>query len=219
MPSPRALIPIGVFLALATLAGCQEEDTRLFDETGVWALEKYTLDGTPFKDVAQNRKNRFLLRFKPGDGVGEGEGVVAASACTEQNTDINVDNSNCLNAALSTWSCQCFAYTYEGSNMVWQEFDPGQPPPPVGAAASGETDGEGGTAHNLIVAGFEDAAATYQFFSLPEGLFNSDGDLSKHVFQLKADRVWTETDLNTDEIPDLEACSMSCFPSEGNTGG
>ena len=26
------------------------------------------------------------------------------------------------------------------------------------------------------------------------------------------------TDLNTDGTPDLEACSMSCFPSEGNAG-
>ena len=223
MPSPRALTPIGVCLALATLSltGCPEEDTRLFDETGVWTLEKYTLDGSPFKDVDQNRKNRFLLRFKPGDGVGENEGVLAASACHEQGTTVDVDSSTCLNAGLSTWSCQCFAYTYDGDAMVWQEFDPGQPVPPVGSVASGETGGEegGGEAHGLIVAGFENAASTYQFFSLPPGLFNSDGDLSKHVFQLKADKVWTETDLNGDEVPDLEACSMSCFPSEGNTGG
>jgi len=223
MPSSRALTPTGVLLAFAALTGCAEEDTRLFDETGVWTLEKYTLDGSPFKDIDQNRKNRFLLRFKPADGPGEEDeeqGVVAAAACHETGSDVDVDASTCVNAGLATWSCQCFTYTYEGSTMVWQEFEPNTSPPLIGAPTSGETggDGDGGGAHTLTVAGFEGAAATYQFVSLPEGLFNSDGEISKHVFQLKAEKVWTEVDIDGDETPDLDACSMSCFPSEGNTG-
>lgn len=221
MPSPRATsssrVLFGATAALlaatAMLTGCPEEDTRLFDETGVWTLERYSLDGSPFVDVSQNRKNRFLLRFKPDDGV------VAAAACHEQNTEVNVNSSNCTNAGLSTWTCQCFAYTYENNRMVWQEFAPGDPVPPVGApGGDGETDGGGGGAQELFVAAPEGTASTYEFTSLPAGLFNSDGDLSRHVFQIKADSVWTAVDINADGTADLEACSQSCFPSEGGGG-
>lgn len=219
MPSSRALSTLGVFLAFTALTGCPEEDTRLFDETGVWTLEKYTLDGSPFSDVDQNRKNRFLLRFKPEDGV------LASAACHEMGTEVSVGGSTCVNAGLSEWECRCFAYTYENDDMRWQEFEPNTTPPTVGSSGTGgdseteeEGGGGGGDAHSLTVAAFENAASTYQFISLPNTLFNSDGQVSKHVFQIKADSVWTEVDVNTDGTPDLEACSMSCFPSEGNAG-
>lgn len=210
------VITTAAIIALVSLSGCKEEDTRLFDETGVWALEKYSLDGTPYQDINQGRKNRFLLRFKPNDPeIGDG-GVVAASACHEVMTDINVNSSSCTNATLSTWSCQCFAYTYEGSTMVWQEFAPGDPVPPVGAVggdSTGDTGGAaGGSAHELMVTAFGEATVTYQFDALPLGLFNSDGELSKHVFQVKADAVWTDVDVNTDGTPDLDECTMLCFP-------
>ena len=198
--------------AVLALVSCQEEDTRLFDENGVWALERYSLDGTPYQDINQGRKNRFLLRFKPDDGV------VAAAACHEQGDDVDVNASSCTNATLATWSCQCFSYTYEGSRMVWQEFAPGDTPPPVGAVGSGETDDTDATAHEVELSVFGETAATYQFDSLPPGLFNSDGDLSKHVFQIKADTVWTDVDVNGDMTLDLEMCSSLCFPSEAAAG-
>ncbi|PRP92891.1 hypothetical protein ENSA5_46570 [Enhygromyxa salina] len=218
MPSPRVAITVAaVAIALASLTSCKEEDTRLFDEAGVWTLEKYSLEGMPYQDIDQGRKNRFLLRFKPDDGV------VAAAACHEQGTDIDVNSSTCVNAGLSTWSCQCFAYTYEESTMIWQEFAPGEPPPVVGIpSGDGGTGDTGGTmegdSHDLSLSSFGDLSATYEFHSLPMGLFNSDGDLAKHVFQIKADTVWTEVDLNDDGVPDLEACSQSCFPSEAASG-
>lgn len=216
MSTTRAITTAAVIVALANLTGCKEEDTRLFDETGVWTLERYSLDGTPYQEVPQSRKNRFLLRFKPDDGV------VAASACHEQGTEIDVNGSSCTNASLATWSCRCFAYTYENSTMVWQEFAPGEPPPVVGTPAGGDGTGDSGGmmdggAHELTVAAFGESAATYEFDSLPMGLFNSDGEISKHVFTLKADTVWTQVDVNGDETPDLEDCAISCFPSE--TGG
>ncbi|MFO7567588.1 MAG: hypothetical protein R6X02_33395 [Enhygromyxa sp.] len=209
MFSSRLVVTAAFLAATATLAGCTEEDTRLFDETGVWTLERYSLDGGPYVDIAQIRKNLFLLRFKPDDGV------VAAAACHEQNTEVNVNASSCLNAGLSQWSCQCFSYTYENNRMVWQEFTPGEAPPPVGAVGGdGETDGaEGGGAHELFLAAPAGTTSTYEFSSLPPGLFNSDGMLSKHVFQIKADSVWTGVDKNEDGTLDLEACSQSCFPS------
>lgn len=210
MFSLRFVATAALFAATATFTGCTEEDTRLFDENGVWSLERYSLDGGPYTSIAQNRKNRFLLRFKPDDMV------VAATACHEQNTPVDVNSSNCTNAFLSNWTCQCFAYSFEVDRMVWQEFPPGEAPPPVGApAGDGETDGgDDSSSHELLVTAFEGTLNTYQFGSLPLGMFNSDGQISRHVFQLKADSVWTGVDLNMDGVQDLEACSQSCFPSE-----
>jgi hypothetical protein len=214
MSSARLVATAALLAATATLTGCPEEDTRLFDENGVWALEQYSLDGSPYIDVAQNRKNRFLLRFKSDDGV------VAAAACHEEGTQVSVNGSNCTNAGLSTWTCQCFAYTYDNNRMVWQEFAPGDPVPPVGApGADGETDGEGSGAQEVLLEAPSGTTATYAFSSLPMGLFNSDGMVSRHVFQIKADSVWTDTDINMDGTADLEACSQSCFPSEAASGG
>jgi hypothetical protein len=208
--SSHLIATAALLAATATLTACPEEDTRLFDEEGVWTLEQYSLDGGPYTDIAQNRKNRFLLRFKSADKV------VAAAACHEQNTDADVNSSNCTNAALSTWTCQCFSYTYDNDRMVWQEFAPGETPPPVGApGADGETGGGETGAHELFLAAPMGTSSTYEFGPLPLDLFNSDGQLSKYIFQQKAVSVWTDTDLDMDGVLDLEACSMSCFPSEG----
>ncbi|HLT35191.1 MAG TPA: hypothetical protein VK034_02875, partial [Enhygromyxa sp.] len=65
MSSSRSVAIAALLAATAILTGCPEEDTRLFDETGVWALERYSLDGGMYIDISQNRKNKFLLRFKP----------------------------------------------------------------------------------------------------------------------------------------------------------
>jgi hypothetical protein len=214
MSSARLVATAALLAATAILTGssCKEEDTRLFDETGVWALEQYSLDGGPYIEIAQNRKNRFLLRFKPDDGV------VAAAACHESGTTVNVNSSNCTNAALSEWTCQCFAYVYDNNRMVWQEFMPGEPVPPVSPPATGETEGGGMGGHELFVEAPMGTSYTYEFASLPADLFNSNGDLSKFIFQIKADTIWTAVDIDTDMTPDLEACSQSCFPSEGNSG-
>ncbi|HLT40981.1 MAG TPA: hypothetical protein VK034_32110, partial [Enhygromyxa sp.] len=136
-------------------------------------------------------------------------------------TEVNVNSSNCTNAGLAEWTCQCFAYTYDKDRMVWQEFAPGENPPAVGSpGGDGETDGGGGGgAHELFVSAPKGTTATYEFSSLPDGLFNSDGQASKHIFQAKADTVWTGVDINMDDTADLEACSQSCFPSERGSGG
>lgn len=165
------------------------------EETGVWALQQYALDGGPHVDIAKNRKNRFLLRFKPKDGV------VAAAACHEENTAVDVNGSNCTNAALSSWSCWCFAYTHDGNTMLWQEFEPGDLPPPVGAGA-----------HEVFISEVPDTSF-YEFSPLPVGLFNSDGEVSRYIFEKKADVLWTMTDINQDGVNDLDSCSNICFPS------
>lgn len=210
MFSSRLVAPAALLAATAALIGCKEEDTRLFDEDGVWALDRYALDGGAYVPVAQTRKNLFLLRFKSEDGV------VAAAACHEQNTEVNVNGSNCTNEGLSTWTCQCFAYTYDENRMVWQEFAPGDPKPEVGTpGVDPDTDGDAVAAQEIFLSAPAGSTATYEFFPLPAGLFNSDGMVSKYVFQVKADGLWTDTDKNGDGTLDLEACSQACFPSEG----
>jgi hypothetical protein len=214
MPNARSTLRVSLFATAAVLAlvSCKEEDTRLFDETGVWTLDRYSLDGTPYQEINQGRTNRFLLRFKPDDAV------VAAAACHEQGFEVDVNSSTCTNAALSTWSCQCFSYTYEGSQMLWQEFPPGDTPPPVGAVGGDGTDGGTEGAHEVNLSAFGTTASTFQFDTLPLDLFNSDGDISKHVFQQKAEMLWTTVDVNSDGVLDLEYCSQLCFPSEGGGG-
>ncbi|PRQ09635.1 hypothetical protein [Enhygromyxa salina] len=222
MSSSRVVTTVAavvVSLATSFSSGCKAEDNRLFDETGVWTLEKYSLDGTPYEDITQGRKNRFLLRFMPTAGIEPPDlmgGLVAAAACHEEGTNVDIKASTCVNAEFSTWSCQCFAYTFEESKMVWQEYDPGQTPPVVGVPPAGDgTDeggGEFGDAIEIEVSAFGSSTSTYEFSSLPTGLFNSDGENARHVFQLKADSVWTDVDINGDDVPDLEECSALCFP-------
>lgn len=166
----------------------------LFDESGVWALTKYSLGGVPFQDIASIRMNRFLLRFWPESGV------LATAGCTEMGTEVDIEASTCINAAVSSWECRCFAYTFTGASMAWLEFTPGDAPPPV----------EGADVHALELAAFADVADAYEFESLPPGLFNSSGEIDSHVFETRALSVWTEVDVNGDAVPDLEACAMSC---------
>lgn len=203
MSRARFLLPLALSsLAVLSLTGCPEEDTRLFDETGVWALEQFALEGTGFQSIDQSRVNRFLLRFSPD------EGVVAAANCHNEGASMGVTDSTCdLSAATSTWACRCFAYSFDESRMVWQEFAPGEDPPPIGDPAV-----EDSGAHEIMLEATS-AQRTYQFGSLPDGLFESDGQTSKHVFQIKATSIWDNMDVNGDGNPDLEGCSMACFPS------
>jgi hypothetical protein len=212
MPNARIItVPLLATAAILALTGCPPEEVEtLFNESGVWALDRHSITGDPYQELDQGRKNRFLLRFKPDDGV------VAAAGCQDDApAEIDVNASSCTNTALATWSCQCFTYTFEGSRMVWQEFAPGDTPPPVGAVDGGDgTDGGTGTgAHEVLLSKYGMTAATYEFYSLPEGLFSSDGDIAKHVFQQKADSIWTDVDVNEDGMLDLEMCAMQCFPS------
>lgn len=218
MPSARVALSTLVFSALTLVLGtsCKEEETKLFDEEGVWALESYALDGLTFTQIDQVRKNTFLLRFSPGDGV------VAAANCFASGSSTSVNEATCtINKNSAEWECRCYAYEFTDSTMVWQEFAPGETPPPVGnptnndsggSDEAGDEGGDGGGAHQITIEE-TDSSGTYRYVNLPEGLFDSDGMTSKHVFRIKADSVWTGADIDEDEVNDLDECSMSCFPS------
>jgi hypothetical protein len=202
-----ALTSTLVATALLSLTSCKEEDNRLFEEGGVWALQAFTLDGTAIMDLDAQRRNHFLLRFSPDDGV------VATAACKVSPSETVTDSSCGFNSIDAEWECHCFAYEFDNSIMRWQEFAPGENPPPVGApAGDGETDGMTAGSHEIELEEAK-ASGTYQYFPLPEGIFGSDGVTSKHVFQSRAESVWTGADINEDDAPDLDGCTQACFPS------
>ncbi len=203
----RLALPAVALTALLCSTGCKEEDTRLFDEAGVWALQKYALGGGVYTDITQIRQNVFLLNFSPGDGV------VAAAGCFGTGNE-GVDSSTCtVNQDNAFWECRCFAYEFDKSRMLWQEFTPGEEPPPViepGAGDTGGTDGGGASEAVEITVAETNASRTYEFMPLPEDLFNSDGQISKFEFVQRSSSVWEANDVNPEE---LQACAQSCFPS------
>lgn len=195
----RSTLTLLTCLALPALlvSGCKEEPQPLFDETGVWAVEKYALDGGQLEDIPQERKNAFMLNFDPGTGV------VAVGSCFSA-TNQDIESAICKgNPEAAYWECQCFAYEFEKSRMVWQPFDPGQTPPPVGDPAL-----EGSGAFEVLVETFPELGRGYLFNQIPEGVFSSDGVVSKFVLQQKSPSVWDTAEVAPEGLTE---CSMLCF--------
>lgn len=216
-------------LVAATLAsfGCDDEGPgKLFEEDGVWELTSFTLSGTGVEEVSRSRRANFFLKF-------DNENRVVQTAMCANREAATPGDSECEGFNDSQWFCQCFAYGFEEDQMAWQEFEAGSEPPvvkvgqtepeaPAGGDGDTETDGgsEGGdeegdaggdepapagTAHQLSVAEFANIAATYDFTSLPAGVFGSDGTASKFIFQKKADSLFS-TVLEGDERPTCQPC-------------
>ncbi|MFV8750275.1 hypothetical protein ACNOYE_06965 [Nannocystaceae bacterium ST9] len=172
----------------------------MFDETGVWAVEKYALDGGQLEDIPQERKNAFLLNFDSDLGV------VAVGSCFSANNQ-DIESAICKsNPAAAFWECQCFAYEFKKSRMVWQPFDPGAEIPIVG-----DPEIEGSGAFEVLVEEFPSLGLGYLYNPMPMGVFDSDGTLSKYVLQQKAVNVWTEAEVAPDSL--LE-CSVGCFGAQ-----
>ena len=214
-------------LALAALAvalpGCKEEDegpSKLFEEDGVWSLQRYELTGmsTMLNEVNPSaRRDAFLLKLDSANNV------ATAAWCGLDETD-TPNNSLCRQQPLDAdWYCRCFAYAYEEDRMRWVEFDAGStvpivelddPPPGGGGGAgneagngeeTGETGGEddggagaddegasAGRGTEIRVSEVPTAASTYDFIPLPQGVFGSNGETSAFRFQRKAARVFDD---------------------------
>lgn len=192
----RSTLTFSTCLVLFALAsGCKEEPQDLFDETGVWSVEKYAIDGGQLNDVPQERKNAFQANFNPDLGV-----VAIGSCFSAANQDI--DSAIChSNPAAAYWECKCFAYSFSESRMVWQPFEPGQEIPEVG-----DPELEGSGAIEVTVEEFPELGRGYMFYQIPEGVFSSDGVVSKFVLQQKSLSIWDESDP-----PGLGECSVACF--------
>jgi hypothetical protein len=200
LPSVRTgLLALGALL-LTSACSKEEETPKLFDEDGVWSLQRYDLSGTDATLTEINVSSRgdsFLLKF---DSDLE---VVSAAWCGLSESDTPNSSLCRLQPDEADWYCRCFAYAYEESRMRWVEFDAGRPrpmveldgaqPAPTGETEEGDGGGEetgSGTVINL--AEVPTVSSTYDFIPLPQGLFGSNGETSAYRFQRKSPTLFDQ---------------------------
>ena len=217
MPSRHRTLPLSCALLLAagTLQGCKEEEPgKLFDEEGVWSLQRYdTGDGVQTLNPS-TQKDAFLLKFEPGPKV-----VTAAACGMALGVDDVPRESICRQNPSSTgWFCRCFAYAYEEDLMQWREFTAGEPPPsvdfepPTAAEGGGGDSTGGGGGDSYITLSVIDATPSkdYAFVPLPMGVFGSDGATSRYEFIQRAGMIF-EGSPDDDNAPATDPQAM-CTP-------
>ncbi len=187
--------------ALPATSGCKDEETPggAFAEDGIWSLQRHALDGGVSTNLIPGRADEFLLRFDAS------KKVMAAASCTPNDGTVHdgVGEGGCsLNPAIAEWACRCFAYTFLGTEMVFEEFGQGENPPIV--SDPDETDSAGQAASLQIYAALVSGSQNIELQPLPAGVFESDGDLSSYVLQQRASVVW-----NTPKYGELY-CSNYC---------
>lgn len=200
MPMPRrSSLFVLAALGLGLTAGACKDDPptpKLFQEQGTWSVIRYDLDGAELREVdTMTRRDAFMLQFDAA------EKVVTAAACIENEGD-DVSSSLCLINPLDTrWDCRCFSYDFVREEQLWREFNPGDIPPevslanaedePDGGSGSGSAGGGGGGEDTLVnVSEVMDVNSTFNFRPLPEGVFGSDGVVSRFVMQKRADTLF-----------------------------
>jgi hypothetical protein len=203
MPYRPSLFVLGA-LGLCLTGACKDDPPppKLFQEEGVWSVVEYDIEGNGDQmDINDaNRRDAFMLSFDSH------EKVVTAAACLEDEDNTVVDAPCLLSPDTTDWSCRCFAYDFVREEMLWREFNAGDPAPAVslseaddppasadsgGSGSGGGGDGGGGDSDTLIIVSErEDVASTYNFRPLPTDLFGSDGELSRFVFQKRAGSVF-----------------------------
>jgi len=172
--------------AIATLAsGCKDDEPiPLFDEQGTWFLKLFDIDGTGLTnfDLAQ-RENQFLIHFD------QESKIVASSGCLDSMGQTDITETLC---DIDTFQCRCFTYEFEETRMTWTEFTPkGKTPvpdPPMESTAP-----KVGEPYTITVEAYPESGQTYRYSTLPYGLFNSDGETSRYVFQTFGDMAFEAT--------------------------
>jgi hypothetical protein len=170
-------------LCALVVGGCaDDEPIPLFEEKGTWALFRYDLDGMGVMPIdVQERVDGFLLNFNPD------KGIVAAATCIDSMGRTDITQTLC---DIDEFVCRCFNYTFEETTMLWTEFE-GSSEPPVPPEDS--TAAKPGDTISIEVSQFGDTSSTYNYSILPYGLFNSDGETTKYVFQIRGDDKFAAT--------------------------
>jgi hypothetical protein len=174
----------GALCALVVAAGACKDDepVNLFDEQGTWALFQYDLDGSGITPIAESERiDQFLINFDAEAGI------VSAASCIDSSMQTSITSAFC---DLDKWVCRCFNYTFEEARMVWTEFTPEGPPegymtPPMPGEDS--TASPPGEAFLIDLEAYPETSNTFRYSGLPFGLFDSDGTISRYVFQLRGD--------------------------------
>jgi hypothetical protein len=228
--SPHRLLYAAVPAALILFAtGCSKDDGpgKLFEEEGVWSLTQYNVDGDGLTNIDnQVRGDAFLMKFTAD------RKVVQTAMCGEAETDTPGTSQCKLLVNETAWFCRCFAYAYQGDEMIWREFAAGETPPDVeyteggntpppgssaGSTATGgdtDTDGGGGDTGStgggadtrIMLGAISGVASTYQFRPLPVSIWGSDGTASSYVMQQKANSIFDAVLDDPDGRPSCQPC-------------
>jgi hypothetical protein len=167
----------------------------LFDEDGVYSLERYDLDGAGFSEIDSNtRENAFLMKLDAGARVAQ------VAMCGETEGDLPSDSlCRVLGGETSSWFCSCYAYAFGGSEMLWRPFSPDETPPDVAfPGESGDT--------QIVVEIVEGVAGMHEFSPLPEGVFGSDGVDAAFRFQLVAPSIFDQVFDDPEGRPGCTPC-------------
>lgn len=190
-------------VAFTAVVGCDDEPIPLFDEQGTWALVLFDIDGTGLTkfDVGM-REEKFMIHFDSETGI------VASAGCVDSMGRTDITTTLCDQP---NFQCRCFNYTYAETAMTWTEFKPegGELPPPPPEDSDAAKPGEP-VAIQLSV--YADSGQTYNYSTLPYGLFNSDGKTTKYVFQTRGDSDFLATGC-------MEACGIPVAAPEGEAAG
>jgi len=221
--SLRSLISSALLAAALNMAACADDPGpgKLFEEDGVFELTRFALGGSGLEELSSQKAKTFFLKFDSENKV------VQTAMCSNDDID-DPTNSECSGFTDAMWFCQCFGYGFEEDQMAWQEFDAGGTIPVVKVGqeeveedpVEGDTDTDGGSGggdaggdepapagavHQFTVAESAGEAATFDFTPLPEGVFGSDGVVSKFVFQKKAPALFDPV-LENDDVPVCAPC-------------
>jgi len=165
-------------LTIVTAAACDDEPIPLFDEQGTWALVLFDINGTGLEgfDIGA-REDQFLIHFD------QESKIVASSGCVDSMGRTDITETLC---DIDMYQCRCFTYEFEETRMTWTEFTPkggvkvDDPPMDSTAPKVGEP-------YAIAVELYPDSGQTYRYSTLPYGVFNSDGETTKYVFQTRGD--------------------------------
>lgn len=197
----RVSLPsLAALCALAMAAGaCKEEEPiSLFDEQGTWFLKLFDIEGTGLTnfDVAQ-RENQFLIHFN------KDAQIVASAGCIDSMDRTDITETLC---DTGNFQCRCFNYEFTDTTMVWTEFTPKggvkAEDPPMDSTAP-----KVGEPYSISVEAYPESGQTYRYSTLPYGLFNSDGETSRYVFQTFGDPAFVATKC-------LDYCGIEAAPAE-----
>jgi hypothetical protein len=184
LPFHGAICVVAAVLGGGAVGGCDDDPIPLFDEQGTWALVKFDLDGkglTSF-DVGA-RAEKFLIHFN------QEKSIVAAASCLDSMGRVDLTTTLC---DTGTFQCRCFNYTFEETLMTWSEFAPEggalPPDPPEDAMAQ-----KPGDPVPIGLETYPESGQTYRYSTLPYGLFNSDEETTKYVFQSRGDAAFMAT--------------------------
>ncbi len=195
MPTHQYILTGALCALVAATGACKEEGpTKLFEEKGAWSLDKFDIgEGIENLDL-QEREDQFLLYFDP-----ETE-IVAAATCIDSMGNMEISESLC---DIQEFTCRCFNYTFEESQMTWIEFTPEvkasgagtwvtppDPPDPADEDGGGPKPGE---PFGITLEAYPESNNTWRYSGLPFGLFSSNGVSSRYVFQVRGETAFTAT--------------------------